>query len=175
MPGQKYSFLNKANPWERRGRGEGVVRYGRRSFLLIQREENNTLFLCLNFPVCLCHLLTWVKSGCVLWVLGWVWSWCSFNSQICGSDRLQPSRDDFMRDSGNDSFFYFLSHITSFVLLIVSWWETQKLLLRWQSGNCLNKCFWRGTRKQSQLFFHREAESLPRKVTTEKTDSKEIF
>ena len=84
-------------------------------------------------------------------------------------------RDDFKRNSGNDSFFYFLSHITSFVLLIVSWWETQKLLLQWQSGNCLNKCFWRGTRKQSQLFFYREAESLPRKVTTEKTDSKEIF
>lgn len=164
MPGQKYSFLNRANPWERRGRGEGrgwgwlEMGEGIFFFLNPKRGKKHSLFLYLNCPICLYHLLIWVKSGCVLWVLGWWWEGgcCSFNIQICCSDFHQSSRKyraSLTRNTGSVAFFYFLSHITSFVLLIVSWWETQKLLLQWQLRDLLNKSPWRRRRKQSQLFF----------------------
>ena len=95
-----------------------------------------------------------MKSGCVLWVLGWWWEGCccSFGIQICYSDFHQPSSEygaSLTRDTGSVAFFYFLSHITSFVLLIVSWWETQKVPLQWQLRDGLNKSPWRRRRKQS--------------------------
>lgn len=56
MPGQKYSFLNKANPREKRGRGaEGRGKLGSsggwleigEAFFLMQKEENNTFYFCI--------------------------------------------------------------------------------------------------------------------------------
>lgn len=69
MPGQKYSFLNKANPWEKRGQGEGseagveVVGNGRRVFIFTpKRGKSYSLFSYISFAACPCHLLELVKS-----------------------------------------------------------------------------------------------------------------